>query len=136
MNTSIDVALILWNRDVIQLVSLVLLHRNLKSCGVEPSDGSVEDLILSGEPSVVVFDLAPPYDRSGASALQLQNRFPECAFVMTCADSRLALKKAPWLSGLPFFQKPYPLDEIANVVRSLVKRVPRSAAAATVSAGV
>jgi hypothetical protein len=128
MYTRIDVALILWNPDVIQLVSVVLLQRNLKSCGVEPSDGAerIEDLIVSCRPAVVVFDLDPPYDRSAAVALSLQNRFPDCSFVMTCADSVLALKKAPWLARCPMFQKPYEMDEMANVVRSMVRRAPRS----------
>src|SRR5439155_3233983 len=66
MNTRIDVALILWNPDVIQLVSFVLLHRNLRSRGVEPSRGAeeIQDLIASCGPTVVVFDLKPPYDES------------------------------------------------------------------------
>jgi len=136
MNTHTDVALILWNTDVIQLVSLVLHHRNLRSWGVEPSDGAekIEDLILCTDPSVVVFDLDPPYDRSAAIALHLQNRFPELSFVMTCADSRLALHDAPWLSRHPIFQKPYAMDEIANLVRSMVRRVPRNLVAFSIGA--
>jgi hypothetical protein len=135
MNTRTDVALILWNTDVIQLVSLVLLHRNLKSCGLEPSEGTerIEDLIVSCSPSVVVFDLDPPYDRSAAVALRLLRRFPDRSFVMTCADPPIALKNAPWLSRHPLFQKPYELDEIANTVRSLVRRA-RSVAALSIGA--
>ncbi|HYR41392.1 MAG TPA: hypothetical protein VER98_00070 [Terriglobia bacterium] len=136
MKTLIDVALILWNTDVIELVSLVLLRRNLKSCGLEPSQGleKIEDLIASGSPSVVVFDLDPPYDRSAAIALGLLDRFPDCSFVMTCADSALARKKAPWLSGHPVFQKPYEIDEIANTVRSMVRQAPGSVATLSIAA--
>jgi DNA-binding NtrC family response regulator len=127
MYTHTDVALILWNQDVIQLVAFALDRRNLKSCGVEPSDGAerIEHLIRSCSPAVVVFDLDPPYDRSATVALHLLHRFPECSFVMTCADSQLALKKAPWLSRYPMFQKPYHMDEIANLVRSMTKRARR-----------
>ena len=134
MNTHTDVALILWNPDVIQLVSLVLLHRNLKSCGVEPSEGPdiIEDLIESCEPSVVVFDLDPPYERSASIVQQLRDRFPDRSFVMTCADPALALKKAPWLSRVPVFQKPYEVDEIANTVRSMVRRSTRSVVALSI----
>jgi hypothetical protein len=123
MNTPIDVALILWNTDVIDLVSLVLLRRNLLSCGCEPSEGAenIEELIVSCGPRVVIFDLDPPYDRSATVALRLLNRFPDRLFVMTCADSALALKKAPWLSGLPIFQKPYEVDEVATIVSSMVR---------------
>ena len=123
MNTPIDVALILWNTDVIDLVSLVLLRRNLLSCGCEPSEGAenIEELIVSCGPRVVIFDLDPPYDRSATVALRLLNRFPDRLFVMTCADSALALKKAPWLSGLPIFQKPYEVDEVASIVSSMVR---------------
>jgi hypothetical protein len=131
MYTPTDVALILWNPDVIQLVSFVLDRRDLKSCGVEPSGGAkrMEDLIMSCSPTVVVFDLDPPYDRSATVALHLLHRFPECSFVMTCADSRLALKTAPWLSRYPIFQKPYEVEEIANVVRSMARRRPARVAA-------
>ena len=132
MNTSTDVALILWNTDVIELVSFVLLRRNLKSCGLEPSEGRerIEDLILSCRPSVVIFDLDPPYDRSAAIVRDLSDRFRDCSFVMTCADSNLALKKAPWLSRYALFQKPYEIDEIANTVRSMVRCAPGKAALA------
>jgi hypothetical protein len=134
MYTRIDAVLILWNPDVIQLVSLVLKYRNLKSCGIEPSDGeeSIERLMMACSPTVVVFDLDPPYDRSATVALRLLDRFPECSFVMTCADSGLALKRAPWLARHPMLQKPYEMDEIARIVRSMVK--PERAAA--MSAGV
>jgi hypothetical protein len=121
-----DVALILWNRDVIQLMSMVLLQRNLESCGVEPSDGveRIEKFLMSSRPRVVIFDLHPPYERSAAVALRMMHRFPDSSFVLTCADSVLALKKAPWLSRYLLFQKPYQLDEVADVVRSMVPRVP------------
>jgi hypothetical protein len=128
MDKRVDVALILWNQDVIQLVSLLLLSRNLKSCGVEPSDGihRMEELIVSCGPSVIVFDLDPPYDRSAEVACCLLCRFPNCSFVMTCSDSVLALKNAPWLSRHLMFQKPYEMDELANVVRSMVEHAPGS----------
>jgi hypothetical protein len=130
-NTHIDVALILWNTDVIDLVSLTLHHRNVGSNGIEPSQGveRIEEVIVAWSPSVVVFDLAPPYDRSAEVALQLLDRFPDCSFVMTCADSARAQRAAPWLSCHPVFQKPYRLDAIANTIRSMVERSYRSSAA-------
>jgi len=136
MNTTTDVALILWNTDVIDVVSFVLLRRNLRSRGLEPSEGRerIEDLILSCSPSVVIFDLDPPYDRSAAIVSDLLDRFRDCSFVMTCADSNLALKKAPWLSRYALFQKPYEIDEIANTVRSLVRRAPGRVATLSVGA--
>jgi hypothetical protein len=136
MNTTTDVALILWNRDVIELVSFVLLRRDLRSRGLEPSEGleRIQDLILSCSPSVVIFDLDPPYDQSAAIALGLLDRFRDCSFVMTCADSNLALKKAPWLSRYALFQKPYEFDEIANTVRSMVRPAPRRGVTLSVGA--
>ena len=136
MNTTTDVALILWNTDVIDVVSFVLLCRNLRSRGLEPSEGRerIEDLILSCSPSVVIFDLDPPYDRSAAIVSDLLDRFRDCSFVMTCADSNLALKKAPWLSRYALFQKPYEIDEMANTVRSLVRRAPGRVATLSVGA--
>jgi hypothetical protein len=130
MDTRTDVALILWNTDVIELVSFALGIRNVTSCGIEPSDGveMIEHLLVSSSPSVVVFDLDPPYDRSAANVMRLLRRFRNCSFVMTCADSALASKKAPWLSRYPIFQKPYEIGEVANVVRSMVEHTPKRAA--------
>ena len=131
MNTHVDAALILWNRDVIELVSLVLQQRNLKSCGVEPMDSheGIEDFIVACDPSVVVFDLEPPYERSAAAAQRLLDRFPDRSFVITCADSARAIKTAPWLCCHPVLQKPYAMDEMANTVRAMVRRSCRNAVA-------
>ena len=124
MNPNTDVALILWNPDVIDLMSFVLLRRNVTSCGIEPSEGAerISDFIRSCSPAVIVFDLDPPYTRSAAEALYLLDRFPDHSFVMTCADRGLALSSASWLSCHPLFQKPYPLDDIAQTVHSMVIR--------------
>jgi len=136
MDTRVDVALILWNQDVIELMSWQLLRRNLRSSGVEPSEGAdnIDHLIVGWDPSVVVFDLDPPYDASAAVALRLMYRFTDLSFVITCADSALALKRAPWLSGYPLYQKPYDIDAIANLVRSMVNRAPNTVAALSIGA--
>jgi hypothetical protein len=133
MNIHIDVALILWNPDVIELVSMVLLNRDLKSFGVEPSADpvAVEHLIAAAEPSVVVFDLEPPYERSAILAMRLRDRFPNRSFVITCADAKSAVKKAPWLSGHAVFQKPYEIDALANTVRSMVRPSHKTLVAST-----
>jgi DNA-binding NarL/FixJ family response regulator len=122
-NPRTDAALILWNKDVIQLMSFVLEKRDLKSKGLEPSEGSqaIEALIAYSDPACVVFDLKPPYQDSAAVALHLLERFPGCGFVITCANPELALRAAPWLSFHPIFQKPYEVDEIGDAVRSMVK---------------
>jgi hypothetical protein len=119
---SINVALILWNADVIDLMSVVLSEWKLRSRGVEPSQGArrIEQLIASTDPSVVVFDLEPPYAQSAAVVLKLIARFPGKSFVLTCADPILALIKAPALLGRPFFQKPYEPDALAKTVASMV----------------
>lgn len=124
MQASVDVALILWNPDVIELVSFVLSGEDLTSCGVEPSAGEerIAELIASSQPRVVVFDLHPPYDLSAATARRLFDRFPDCCFLVTSANASQALKKAPWLSACPMLQKPYQVDEIASMVNSLAMR--------------
>jgi hypothetical protein len=133
MNTHVDVALIVWNQDVIELVSFMLVQRNLKSCGIEPSAGikRIDALIASSSPSVIVFDLDPPYERSSAVVLRLLDRFPDRSFVITCADSHLVFRKVPWMSAYPVFQKPYEMDKIADAVRLLVRRAPHLAIAAS-----
>jgi len=134
MNTSIDVALILWNSDVIDLMSFVLLDRHLTSSGIEPSAGvkAMENLIVSYSPSVVVFDLNPPYDRSAAIVLHLMSCFPDRCFVITCADRKLAVKMAPWLRSHRIFQKPYETGEIADTVKTMVTHLPSSFASLAV----
>ena len=124
MSAQIDVALILWNRDVIQWVSFLLLQQNLQCCGMEPSDGpqKMEELIASRGPSVVVFDLAFLYQHSAAVFLRLLDRFPDRAFVITCADPIFARKAAPWLSCHLTLQKPYEPDLIQKIVMSKVTR--------------
>jgi hypothetical protein len=81
----------------------------------------MEELIDSTSPSVVVFDLDPPYDRSAAVAHHLMERFPDCSFVMTCADSKHVRRTAPWLSAHPLFQKPYRVEDIAERVHFIVR---------------
>ena len=131
MKRNIDVALVLWNPDVIQLMSHVLCRRNLVSSGIEPSEGMerITDVIASSGAPVVVFDLEPPYARSAAVAKELLNRFPDRGFVMTCADPLLAVKSAPWLAMYSIFQKPYETDDIAAMVSSMVRRTLRQVAA-------
>jgi hypothetical protein len=127
MHTQVDVALILWNQDVIDWVSLVLLERKLRSHGVEPSAElqTIEHLIGSCRPYVVVFDIAPPYTQSTAVLLRLLNRFPDRAFVVTCADPVLAVLAAPWLSVRVVLQTPYEPDVIVRTVVSMASRAPQ-----------
>jgi len=129
MTTPVDVALVLWNQDVIDLISFALARRKLTCCGFELSEGpdGIEDHIVCSAPVVVVFDLHPPYEQSAQVALQLLDRFPDRAFVITCADSALALKKVPWLSAHPVFQKPYDINEIADRLLALARRAGRPA---------
>jgi DNA-binding NtrC family response regulator len=126
MSTGIDAALILWNSDVIELVSIALKRRNIRVRGIEPAAGANEDLLETSNPTVVVFDLDPPYKRSTSVVGDLLLRFPGQAFVFTCADPVLAINAAPWLSRYTVLQKPYDVNEIVTTVRSLMKlRTPK-----------
>jgi DNA-binding NtrC family response regulator len=124
MNNHTDVALILFNSDVIDLMSFVLLDADLKSCGFEPSEGAdrVEEFISSQRPGLVIFDLDPPYTKSTTVLKRLLNRFPDLPFVITCADPMLAITAAPWLCCHHMFQKPYEPGEIRDVVGSMLSR--------------
>ena len=132
MDTHIDVALILWNPDVIHLMSTVLWHRQVSSSGVEPSEREkVKALIESGKPSVVVFDLDPPYQRSAAVLSDLMARYSGSSFILTCADPALAVKFVPWLSSYQVFQKPYGIDELGNAIGAVVHPAVESLAVAS-----
>lgn len=121
MNTHADVALIVWNADVIELLSFVLRNHDLDCVGLEPSQGvdTIERLIATVSPPVVVVDLDPPYKRSAVVAQRLLYRFHNSSFVITCADPVLAVRSAPFLERYPLFQKPYDLNEIASTIQSL-----------------
>jgi hypothetical protein len=122
MNTHRDVALFLWNSDIIEMMSWLLLDRHVDSDGVEPSEGydAIAELILHWTPKVVVFDLMPPYQASSEELARLVKRFPNASFVITCADSTLAQKRASWLSAFPVFEKPYDPFALAHVIHDMV----------------
>ncbi|HLH30557.1 MAG TPA: hypothetical protein VKY31_05105 [Terriglobia bacterium] len=121
MNAGTDIALILWNQDVIDVLSFALRLRNLSSDGIQPLEGihRIADFIALSGAGVVVLDLAPPYAEAAATAMLLADRFQNCSFIMTCADRALALNAVPWLQGYPVFQKPYELDEIVEAVHAI-----------------
>jgi hypothetical protein len=122
MSTQRDVALFLWNEDIIHMMSWLLLDRNVESDGVEPSEGedAIESRIACWNPKIVVFDLIPPYQDSAAVLARLIDRFPEMRFIVTCADTTLALRKAPWLSRLRLFQKPYDPYALVDQIQAAV----------------
>ena len=124
MNTYIDVALILWNPDVIQMASFVLEQRCLKAKGLEPyyRIQNIEHWIACCDPTVVVFDLRPPYYMSVRVARRLLERFPDRSFVFTIADPQLAINIAPWLLCHPILRKPYCPERMGRIVEELVSR--------------
>jgi len=137
MHAQADVALILWNADVIDLASIVLERWRLKSIGVEPSatTEAIEDLIARGGPRVIVFDLRPPYEFSAGIASHLLEVFSDLAFVFTCADAAQAQKKAAWLRRYPILQKPYQPDEMGQIVSAMISRGRVAEARRKVAAG-
>src|SRR5262245_5456012 len=116
MSAQTDVALILWNPDVIQWVSFILLQQNLKCCGIEPSAGpqKMEEMIASHRPSVVVFSLAPPLKPSGARPWCLLVRFLAWASATPCAHPTSARKAARWRPYCSTLQKSYEGDVIVT----------------------
>ena len=128
MTQKADVVLFVWSLDVTELISLALQDCHLTAAGLEPAEeiDRMEEFIDSCEPSVVVFDLAPPYRTSAKTATLLLSRFPDLPFVFTCADRQLAQKHVPWLSCRPIFQKPYDICAVAELLASLAKPTPQA----------
>ena len=126
MKEYVDVALVVWNPDIIQLLSFVLQTHDLNGVGIEPSEGTrnIARFLEFAEAPVVVFDLEPPYNRSTAGLLPLLEKFHQCAFVVTCADPVLALKSAPYLARYPVFQKPYDLGKVVSTIQTLARNSP------------
>lgn len=122
-----DIALILWNTDVIEFVSVVLLRDNVRCCGIQPDEAEdrIEEFIASHGSNTVMFDLAPPYSQSAKVFMRLIDRFPDRSFIITCADPMLAIKVAPWLSCHHIVQKPYEAEEIRDILLSTMSRIPK-----------
>ena len=123
MKAYVDVALVVWNPDIIQLLSFALQTHDLNGVGIEPSEGTrnIARFLDFADAPVVVFDLEPPYNRSAAGLLPLLQKFQQRAFVVTCADPVLALKSAPYLARYPVFQKPYDIGKIVSTIQTLAR---------------
>ncbi|HEY2384232.1 MAG TPA: hypothetical protein VGK48_23915 [Terriglobia bacterium] len=120
-----DVALILWNADVIEWVSLVLQQERLTCCGIEPSGGEphLEQWIASRNPRLVMLDLAPPYEESTKVFRRLLGSSPDRLFVLTCADPSLAIKAGPWVCEYLTLQKPYDPETIRLTLASMLSHL-------------
>lgn len=118
-----DVALVLWNVDVIDLVASLLRERRLSVVGLEPREETerIQEVLTARGPRVVVFDLAPPYRRSGQVAADLLRSFKSSKFIFTCADPKVAFMMEPWLSCYQVFQKPYDVMDLTDVIASTLK---------------
>lgn len=120
-----DVALILWNADVIDWVSLVLQQDRLTCCGIEPRGGAphLERWIASHYPRLVMLDLAPPYVESTRIFRRLLDSFPDLLFVLTCADPYFAIKAGPWVCDYPTLQKPYDPEMLRLMLGSMLSHL-------------
>ena len=125
MESATDVALILWNADVIEWVSLVLQQEHLTCCGIEPCGGEphLARWIASQNPRVVMLDLAPPYKESTRMFRRLLDSSPDRLFVLTCADPCLAVKAGPWICAHPTLQKPYGPETLRLILGSMFSRL-------------
>jgi hypothetical protein len=126
-----DVALILCNPDVIDLVAYLLVRRNMTYVGLDPWAGidSMQRLILRHRPACVVLDLIPDYRSSGQYALRLMKLYPESKFIFTAADPQVALARLPWLKGYATFQKPFDPILLADLITSMSHKRALAAAA-------
>jgi DNA-binding NtrC family response regulator len=126
-----DVALILCNPDVIDLVAYLLARRNMTYVGLDPWAGidSMQRLILRQRPACVVLDLIPDYRSSGQYALRLMKLYPESKFIFTAADPQVALARLPWLKGYATFQKPFDPILLADLITSMSHKRALAAAA-------
>ena len=126
-----DVALILCNPDVIDLVGYLLARRNMTYVGLDPWAGvsSMQGLVSMHRPACVVMDLIPDYRSSGQYALKLMKLHPESKFIFTAADPQLALARLPWLKGYATFQKPFDPILLTDLIASMSHRRAKAAAA-------
>ena len=131
-----DVALILCNPDVIDLVAYLLARRNMTYVGLNVGRRELDARTRFSvhRPACVVMDLIPDYRSSGQYALKLMKLHPEAKFIFTAADPQLALTRLPWLKGYATFQKPFDPILLADLITSMSHRRAKGPAAVRLGA--
>jgi response regulator RpfG family c-di-GMP phosphodiesterase len=126
------VAVLNTNDDTVELLRVylesegyVVISAHLQD--LKRGEVSLDDYVAEHDPKVVVFDLAPPYDRSWLFLQHVRNQpsMKGRPFVLTSTNPRRVVEIAQASNEEPIHEiigKPYDLQEIVSAVKSAVGR--------------
>jgi len=126
------VAVLNTNDDTVELLRVYLESEGYVVISAHQQDlkrgeVSLDDYVAEHDPKVVVFDLAPPYDRSWLFLQHVRNQpsMKGRPFVLTSTNPRRVAEIARASNEEPIHEiigKPYDLQEIVSAVKSAVGR--------------
>ena len=89
------------------------------------------EFINAHQPDVIVYDIAPPYERNWRLFEHLRETvFPDHPYVLTSTNAGLVKRHIdPALNILEVLDKPYSLDAILQAVQTALERSPNRQAA-------
>jgi DNA-binding NtrC family response regulator len=123
------VAVINSTSDVVDMLRIVLQDAGfvvVTAFTHDIRDGRVElDQFMAHRPSVVVYDVAPPYQANWKLFQHIRRleAMQDCAFVLT--STNVARVRKMIQTGEPFYEivdTPYDLDQLVDAVRNAVGR--------------
>jgi CheY-like chemotaxis protein len=122
------VAVLNTNDDVVELLRILFEQTGYVVVSAHLDDikrGAVdiEALIRQHRPAVIVYDIAPPYDRQWAFMNHMRSRpvFDGIPFVLTTTNAA-RVREIVGEDVLEIVGKPYDLDEIVRAVQTAIQR--------------
>ena len=126
------VAIINSNDDIVEMLRQAFEQAGLIAVSahvdrIKRGETSLVDFVKEHDPSVIVYDLVPPYDRSFRFVTHLREtaHLADCRFVLTSAN----VQRAHELSGtaeeiFEILGKPYDLEQITRAVKEASRARP------------
>ena len=115
------VAVLNSSQDIVQLLQEVLEDDGFRTVtfvsGIERGPHDSLDFLRQHRPQIVLYSVAPPYDKSWAIFQQVREGMPDAHFVVTTTNKRALDEFVGPTDTLELIGKPFDLDEITAAVR-------------------
>jgi DNA-binding NtrC family response regulator len=125
------VAVVNTSPDVVDMLRLTLEHAGIvvvsaMTWEIREGEVDLERFVAQHRPRVIVYDIAPPYERNWRLFEHLRETvFPNHPYVLTSTNAGLVRKCIdPALNVFEVLEKPYSLDAILQAVRTAMERSP------------